>query len=175
MPMKIPKYSLYLILILAFLVRFIDLAHTPALNPDEAALGYNAYSLIQTGKDEHGISWPLHFKSFGDYKPGGYVYLTIPFIKLLGLNPLSVRLPNLILSLLTILFLYKLVLILYKSETLSLYSSIVLAISPWHIHFSRGAWESQTALSFIVIGSYYFFKSIKSSKFLPNFFLFVFF
>ncbi len=175
MPMKIPKYSLYLILILAFLVRFIDLAHTPALNPDEAALGYNAYSLIQTGKDEHGISWPLHFKSFGDYKPGGYVYLTIPFIKLLGLNPLSVRLPNLILSLLTILFLYKLVLILSKSETLSLYSSIVLAISPWHIHFSRGAWESQTALSFIVIGSYYFFKSIKSSKFLPNFFLFVFF
>jgi 4-amino-4-deoxy-L-arabinose transferase-like glycosyltransferase len=175
MPMKIPKYSLYLILILAFLVRFIDLAHTPALNPDEAALGYNAYSLIQTGKDEHGISWPLHFKSFGDYKPGGYVYLAIPFIKLLGLNPLSVRLPNLILSLLTILFLYKLVLLLSKSETLSLYSSIVLAISPWHIHFSRGAWESQTALSFIVIGSYYFFKSIKSSKFLPNFFLFVFF
>jgi len=168
------RLFLFLIFLISFLVRFVFWQKTPLLW-DEAALGYNAYSISQTLKDEYGKFLPLIFKSFGDYKPGGYVYLTIPFIKLLGLNPLSVRLPNLILSLLTILFLYKLVLILSKSETLSLYSSIVLAISPWHIHFSRGAWESQTALSFIVIGSYYFFKSIKSSKFLPNFFLFVFF
>ncbi|HNZ84317.1 MAG TPA: glycosyltransferase family 39 protein [Candidatus Woesebacteria bacterium] len=173
--MKIHKYLIYFILIVAFLVRFIGLDHTPALNPDEAALGYNAYSLIQTGKDEHGVSWPLHFKSFGDYKPGGYVYLAIPFVKIFGLTPLAVRLPNLILSLLTIFFLYKLILLISKSKNLSLYSSLVLAISPWHIHFSRGAWESQTALSLMVIGTYYFFKSIKSSKFLSNFFLFVFF
>jgi len=159
--MKIHKYLIYFILIVAFLVRFIGLDHTLALNPDEAALGYNAYSLIQTGKDEHGVSWPLHFKSFGDYKPGGYVYLAIPFVKIFGLTPLAVRLPNLILSLLTIFFLYKLILLISKSKNLSLYSSLVLAISSWHLHFSRGAWESQTPLSLMVLGTYYFFKSIK--------------
>lgn len=172
MLMKIlKKIILPLILIIAFFIRFIDLNNTPALNPDEAALGYNAYSLILTGKDEHGASWPLHFKSFGDYKPGGYVYLAIPFIKIFGLTPLAVRLPNLILSLLTILFLYKLVLLLTKNYLLSSLTAFVLAVSPWHIHFSRGAWESSAALSFIVIGIYFFFKSIKE-KFLLNFLLF---
>jgi len=172
--MKTHKTILVLILITAFLIRFININNTPALNPDEAALGYNAYSLIQTGKDEHGISWPLHFKSFGDYKPGGYVYLSLPFIKLLGLTPFAVRLPNLILSILTIYFLYKLVFIISKSDKLSLLSAAVLTFSPWHIHFSRGAWESSAALSFIVIGTYLFFKSIQS-KFIKNFTLFLLF
>ena len=172
MHMKIHKFLIIPILIIAFLLRFINLWSTPALNPDEAALGYNAYSLILTGKDEHGVSWPLHFKSFGDYKPGGYVYLAIPFVKLLGLTPLAVRLPNLILSLLTILILYKLVLLISKSNGLSLLSALVLTLSPWHIHFSRGAWESSAALAFITIGLYFFFKSVKE-KFLLNFFLFI--
>lgn len=173
--MKILKKTIFLaILVVAFLIRFIDLNRTPALNPDEAALGYNAYSLILTGKDEHGASWPLHFKSFGDYKPGGYVYLAIPFIKLFGLTPLTVRMPNLILSLLTILFLYKLVLLFTKNYLLSSLTAFVLAVSPWHIHFSRGAWESSTALSFIIIGTYFFFKSIQE-KFIKNFTLFTIF
>jgi 4-amino-4-deoxy-L-arabinose transferase-like glycosyltransferase len=172
--MKIHKYLLPLILVIAFFIRFINLGSTPALNPDEAALGYNAYSLILTGKDEHGVSWPLHFKSFGDYKPGGYVYLAIPFIQILGLSPMAVRLPNLIFSLLTIFFLYKLIFLISKKENLALLSATVLTFSPWHIHFSRGAWESQTALSFIIIGTYFFFKSIQS-KFFKNFFLFVIF
>lgn len=171
MPTKINKLPLIIILIFAFLIRFVGLSNTPALNPDEAALGYNAYSLLETGKDEHGASWPLHFKSFGDFKPGGYVYLALPFIKIFGLNVLSVRLPNLILSLLTILFLYKLIFILSKRNNLALLSAIILTISPWHIHFSRGAWESSAALSLIVIGTYFFFKSIKE-KFIINFSLF---
>ncbi len=172
MATKINKIPLIIILLIAFLIRFINLNTTPALNPDEAALGYNAYSLLETGKDEHGDPWPLHFKSFGDFKPGGYVYLALPFVKILGLTPLAVRLPNLILAVLTILFLYKLILLLSKSNALALLSSIVLCLSPWHIHFSRGAWESSAALSFIVIGTYFFFKSIKE-KFLLNFSIFV--
>ena len=145
------KTKLIIILVIATLLRFWNINSVPSLNPDEAALGYNAYSLIQTGRDEHGISWPLHFKSFSDYKPGGYVYLALPFIKVLGLTPLTVRLPNLILSVLTVYILYKLVFLLFKSETLALYSSLVLALSPWHIHFSRGAWESATSVFFILL------------------------
>ncbi len=170
--MKIHKILLAIVLVLAIIIRFYDIGSSPALNPDEAALGYNAYSLILTGKDEHGLSWPLHFKSFGDYKPGGYVYLAIPFIKVFGLTPLAVRLPNLILSIITILFLYKLVSLLSKSQVLALITSLVLSLSPWHIHFSRGAWESAAALAFIVIGTYFFFKSI-TEKFSLNFTLFV--
>ncbi len=158
------KIFLTLIILLSIIIRGIFIWNTPALNPDEAALGYNAYSLIQTGRDEHGNPWPLHFKSFGDYKPGGYVYLALPFIKILGLTPLAVRLPNLILSVLTILFLYKLILLLSNKSSLALLTALVLAINPWHIHFSRGAWESSAALFFIVFAVYAFYSYLIKNK-----------
>lgn len=158
------KYLLFSVLFLATILRGWNISSFPSLNPDEAALGYNAYSLLLTGKDEHRQAWPLHFKSFGDYKPGGYVYLTLPFIKVLGLNVLATRLPNLILSVLTVYLLYQLVLLLSKSKVLALYSSMVLAINPWHIHFSRGAWESSTALFFIIFGLFLFYSYILNLK-----------
>lgn len=163
--MKLIKSKLiYLILILAVFLRFFNINNVPSLNPDEAALGYNAYSLIQTGRDEHGAAWPLHFKSFGDYKPGGYVYLDIPFVYLFGLNPLAVRLPNLILSVLTIFVVYKLVHLLTSKTPLSLLSAFILTISPWHIHFSRGAWESSVALFFMTLGVYLFYLYVKKNQ-----------
>ena len=164
MPTKLHKYIIVIILFLAIFLRGYKIDSLPSLNPDEAALGYNAYSLLQTGKDEHGIPWPLHFQSFGDYKPGGYVYLDMPFIKLLGLTPLAVRLPNLILSVLTIYVLYLLVLLVSSNSVLALISSFVLAISPWHIHFSRGAWESSTALFFLLLGIYWLYIYIIKQK-----------
>jgi len=160
----IKKYLLPLILLLAILLRFSSINSLPSLNPDEAALGYNAYSLLKTGKDEHGASWPLHFKSFGDFKPGGYVYLDLPFTALLSLTPFATRLPNLILSILAILYLYKLVNLLTKKQDLGLLTALVLTLSPWHIHFSRGAWESSAALSFIIMGIYYFYLYLDSQK-----------
>jgi 4-amino-4-deoxy-L-arabinose transferase-like glycosyltransferase len=162
MAIKIPK--IWLIILIALLLRSWQIAKLPSLNPDEAALGYNAYSLIQTGLDEHGFSWPTHFKSFGDYKPGGYVYLALPFIKVLGLTPLAVRLPNLILSVLTIIILYKLIFLLTKDSKISNLASFVLAINPWHLQFSRGAWESSTALFFMLLGTYWFYSFLIKKK-----------
>lgn len=165
MPMPTHKKILLIsILLLAFFLRSYRLDSYPPINPDEAAIGYNAYSLLKTGKDEHGISWPLHFKSFGDYKPGGYFYLVLPFIKILGLNTLAIRLPNLILSVITIYYVFLLVNLLSRSSALALISAFVLCVNPWHIHFSRGGWESSAAFSFIVIGSYFYFQFIKSNR-----------
>lgn len=168
--MKQTKIFLLLILLLAAILRVYRIDTLPELNPDEAALGYNAYSLLETGKDEHGISYPLHFRSFGDYKPGGYVYLAMPFVKVLGLTPLAVRLPNIILSLATIYVIYLLVLLLSTSHPLALSSIFILSISPWHIHFSRGAWESSVALFFISLGTFLFYKFVYSSHY--KYFLF---
>src|SRR3990167_9117761 len=98
---------LIIIFLLGFILRiiFLDIA-PPGFNADEAALGYNAYSLIKTGKDEWGISFPLVFKSFSDYKPGLYVYMAIPFIAALGLNELAVRLPSVLLGAFSIILIY---------------------------------------------------------------------
>jgi len=153
-----------LILALAAFLRLYRLGDYPPLNADEAAIGYNALSLIQTGKDEHGNSWPIHFKSFGDFKPGGYFYIVLPFVKLLGLNEWAVRLPSALMATATIYLVYLLAKLLWRDEVLGLIWAFVLAISPWHLHFSRGGWESNSALFCITLGLYFFFLALKTKK-----------
>jgi len=159
---------LILIIILAGFLRLWRLTEFPAgLNADEAAIGYNAYSLILTGRDEHGASWPVHFKSFADYKPGGYFYIVLPFVKILGLNELAVRLPSVLLGTLAVLGIFLLVKELFESSNLALIAGFFLAVSPWHIHFSRGGWETNAASTFILFGVWLFLKSLKNSKLFP--------
>jgi len=148
------KLILILILIISFGFRIYRVGQYPPLLWDEASLGYNAYSILKTGKDEYGNTLPLIFKSFGDYKPGFYIYLSIPFIGALGLNQLAVRLPSVILGSLTPLVLYLLVKEVSKDERLSLISAGVLAVLPWHIHFSRGAWEVNVMTFLVTLGTY---------------------
>ena len=158
------KIFLILILLLAFALRFWKLDSYPALNADEAAIGYNAYSLIQTGLDEHGNAWPIHFQSFNDYKPGLYFYLALPFVKVMGLNEWAVRIPGAFLGVLTVLLIYLLTHELFKDKKLSLISALFLAISPWHLQFSRGGWEVNTATFFIVLGTWLFIKFVNGKK-----------
>jgi len=154
----ISKFLLILIIICTSFLRFCRLGEYPPLNVDEAAIGYNVWSLIQTGKDEHGDSWPLHFKSFGDYKPGGYFYIVLPFVKILGLDEWAVRLPSALMGIATVYLIYLLAKLLWQDEILGLIWAAVLTISPWHLHFSRGGWESNVANFFIVLGVFLFFK-----------------
>src|SRR5687768_12237216 len=90
-----PGYLLVVIMIVAAILRLWKLGSIPpGLTPDEASLGYNAYSILKTGRDEYGQLFPTVFKSFGDYKPGLYTYAVIPFVALFGLNEWTVRLPS---------------------------------------------------------------------------------
>lgn len=155
---------IFLILFLGFALRVSNVSSLPALNADEAALGYNAYSLIQTGKDEHGNAWPIHFQSFNDFKPGLYVYMLIPFIATLGLTELAVRLPSLILGTATIYLVYLLAERFMKDERYQLLSALLVAISPWHIHFSRGGWEVNVATFFITLGVLFFVNARQNQK-----------
>ncbi len=160
------KLFIFLIVIFALFLRVWKVAEYPAgLNADEAAIGYNAYSLIQTGKDEFGHSWPINFQSFNDFKPGLYFYLALPFVKLLGLNELAVRLPSAILGTLTVYLVYLLVKNLFQNRGFGLMAAFLLAISPWHLHFSRGGWESNVAVFFIVLGVYLFYLGLQKPKY----------
>jgi 4-amino-4-deoxy-L-arabinose transferase-like glycosyltransferase len=169
------KHKILLLVLLATIVaavlRLYHLGEIPALNADEAALGYNAYSLIKTGKDEHGNKWPLYFQSFNDYKPGLTVYLILPMVYFFGLSELSVRFLPALLGILTIPLLYLLAKELVReskknivTEYLPVVAAFILAVSPWHIHFSRGAWEVNIATFFMCAGSYFFLKIHENKK-----------
>ena len=158
---------LVIVLILASVLRFYDLANNPpGLTWDEASLGYNAYSLLLTGKDEYGNLLPLNLKSFGDYKPALYAYLDIPFVAVFGLNELAVRLPSAIFGVFGVFGVFLLVNELFKKRSLALLSSFFLAISPWHIQFSRPAFEANVALTFNIFAVYFFLKAIENKRLL---------
>ncbi|MDO8503278.1 MAG: glycosyltransferase family 39 protein [bacterium] len=163
--MKKNTKILMLIVVLATVLRFWHLTTLPALNADEAAIGYNAYSLLQTGRDEHGNPWPIHFQSFNDWKPGLYFYIVVPFVKILGLTELSVRLPGALLGVATVFLIWLLVRELFPSRRwLPEISALFLAISPWHLQFSRGGWEVNAATFFIVLGLWSFIRGLIFSR-----------
>ena len=154
------------ILILAAILRlaFLDI-HPAGLNADEAAIGYNAWSLIETGKDEHGVAWPLVFRSFDDYKPPLYFYIVLPFVKVMGLSVWSVRLPSALLGIASVFLIFLLTKRLFPDRKyLPGLSALVLATSPWHLQFSRGGWEVNVATFFILLSIIFFLKSFEKPK-----------
>jgi 4-amino-4-deoxy-L-arabinose transferase-like glycosyltransferase len=153
------KLILILIFVISFFLRIYKINETPPLLWDEAALGYNAYSILETGKDEYGKQFPLIFKSFGDYKPGFYVYLSLPFVKIFGLNEISVRLPSIILGSLIPILLYFLIINLDKNKhKLALIAAWISCFNPYNIHYSRGAWETNIITFQIILLFLLFFK-----------------
>lgn len=159
---------LILVIVVAAVFRLWNLNNVPPhLTPDEAALGYNAYSILKTGRDEHGVFLPIIFKSFGDFKPGLYVYTAIPFVATLGLNEWSVRLPSAIFGIAIVYLIYQISNILFlENKKTSLFISVVAATNPWLIYFSRGAWEVNLSLMLTLFGIYFFLMSLRKSKYL---------
>lgn len=165
--MKFLKANLILVLILllATILRFYNLGKTPpSLNWDETAHGYNAYSILKTARDEYGYKLPLYFRSFDDYKPPLYTYLVVPTVAIFGLNNFAVRFPSAFLGVFAVLFTYLMVLELFKNKKIALLAAFFLAISPWHLQFSRVAFETNSSIFFFVTGTWAFLKGIHAKS-----------
>lgn len=160
------KIILIFIIFLAATLRLYRLGSFPAtLYGDEQAFAYNAYSILMTGKDEYGISYPLQFRSFNDYKAPVPVYLLVPFIKIMGLNNFSVRFPIAIASVISVI-LSCLLAGLFLNRRSSLIVAFFMAVSPWHIHLSRGYFEATLSLAFFLAGIYLFLAAKDRLKYL---------
>lgn len=172
------KFILLAIVLIGLILRFYMLgANPPSLNWDEASTGYNAYSILKTGKDEYGTFLPLSIRSFDDYKPPLYTYLTVPSIAIFGLNDFAVRFPSAVLGTLTIIVLYFLVLELLsktakelnlekQKKGIALVSAFLFAVSPWSLQFSRAAYEGNIGLFFILLGFLFMLKGLTKYYFL---------
>jgi len=153
------------VFLLALFFRFFQITKVPlSLNWDEATFGYNAYSILKTGADEYGQKFPLSFKSIGDYKCPLYIYLMVPIIKLFGLNEFSVRFLPSFLGALTVPLLFMIVKELFKDKKIAFISSLILAISPWHLQFTRAGADVAVSSFFLILGIWLFLKSVNSAQ-----------
>lgn len=161
------KILLILVTILSLFLSIYKLNEVPpCLNADEISYGYNAYSIMQTGADEHGNFLPLRLQSFEDFKLPLYTYILIPFIKLFGTTDLAVRFPNIILACLFPILFYSILKKVFahdgiaassfttrpRNDTIALVGAFLVSFSPWIYLLSRQAHEGVLCAFLILLG-----------------------
>ncbi|KKU10072.1 MAG: hypothetical protein UX13_C0021G0002 [Candidatus Woesebacteria bacterium GW2011_GWB1_45_5] len=168
------KYLLIAIIVVASFLRLWKLSAVPvSLFGDELDVGYHAYSILKTGKDYYGNSWPIHFHSIAEWRTPLYLYSAVPTVAVFGVSPLGVRLPAAIFGILSVLVMYLLVkeLLSYgqppaKFHPRALLAAAVMAVNPWSLQYSRAGFEVTLLLLLLLSGLYFFFRSLKSGRWL---------
>lgn len=155
-----------LIMLLAIIERTWAWGQIPGgLNQDEAYAAYNAWSLLNEGIDANGDMFPIYFVAWGSGMNALETYLMMPFIRLFGLQTWVIRLPQLIVGLLTIPAVYGIVRILWDRRT-ALCAMLLIAIVPWHIMLCRWGLESNLAPGFVTLGLYFYLRGLERPRYL---------
>lgn len=130
------KWTLWLLLIAAFLVRTYNLSF-PFFTSDEARIAYRGYTLSSAGKDELGRNLPFIFNALDDYQLPAVSYTTAIGIKLFGKNDFGVKIPFIIISLAIIFIIFHTAKIFNPKKEYQILSAFIIAFSPGLIFLSR--------------------------------------
>lgn len=165
---KLSEYSYEImicsLLILGCLVRSIGIQAIPqGLNCDEASSGYEAFSILHDGIDRNGNSFPVFLEAWGSGQNALYTYLMIPFVKVLGLNLISTRLPMVLISCVS-LFVWYQMLLQIKGKKFAVIGLAFLAICPWHIMKSRWGLESNLFPDLVLWSVYFVMQYLLTQK-----------
>lgn len=167
------KIKNFIIILLLFLISLFAFTFKLGENPpgvyvDEAVTGYNAYSILKTGKDEYGKDFPAAFRFFGSYSPPLYVYLTTIPVYFLGLNEFSVRVVSAILGSLMVFVIY---LFLAKSnwfdKKIIPLVLLLFIITPWNFFYARIGYEIYLGFFLFSLGILFLWLGLKERAFLP--------
>lgn len=168
---KIHLTLLLLTMAITIFFRFSELGSiSTGLHADEASQAYNAFSILKTGKDMYGKSFPILFRANGSYQPPVYTYLTIIPTIFFGNSVFTARFISaffgVVLVFLTFMLLYYFG-VGKKEERIKqgLFAALTLSIAPWAVHFSRLAVEGKLVVSFIALGLITLLFSLKKKWF----------
>lgn len=155
------------VILLAIGLRFWKLGGIPiGVTHDEMGFIYNAYSIAKTGRNVLGEQLPI----FTWLNQGGFpflpvpIYLSVPVFWFLPLSATSGRLLPGVMGVLDVLLLYLLVKQILGNKNLACLSALFLAISPWHLHFSRSAYDPNYSLFFYLVGIVLFLHEARRKK-----------
>ena len=137
------KFLLLVVLITAVSIRIVRYGSMMGLNVDEAMGGGTAWCLLHYGVDYHLMKWPVYLIAWGSGMNVLYPLVSIPIIRLFGLNVLSYRFPMVFLSILSLFILYYALMKSFKKYPwFNLLFITVLYLNPWMIMANRWALES---------------------------------
>lgn len=157
--------SLIILFILFAFVLFFKVTEIPVpYNVDETASAYDALSLVKYHCDRFLYRFPVYFVNFGGGQNALYTYLISVFILIFGLNVLIVRLPAILLSLLSAYVFARTVRKEY-GNTASVISVFFFCILPFSIMHSRWGLESYLLFPMIIFSISALFQAVRSGKF----------
>lgn len=149
--------ALACIFLAALVVRTYRLDNIPVgMTDDEVRIVESAYSLWHTGRDLKGVAVPFSFVLNDFSFTPVSIYMTAPFVGLLGLSPLTARLPFALAGFGVVVLTYLTAKRLFKNSTIGLIAAFVLTWNVWAIQLSRMAYEAIFALLFYLWGTYIF-------------------
>jgi len=126
------------LIVFGALVQFAALrTNPPGFFLDESSIAYNALTISQTGRDEHGEDWPLFFRAFGEFKNPVYIYLLAGVFRLTGPGVVAARALSATLGLLTIALLGLLAFQITRERMTALLFSLFVLLTPWTFELSR--------------------------------------
>lgn len=147
------KITFIIIIAIGIAFRLYQINSLPAgFFIDEVAMAVDAKSLVENGTDQYGRAYPFGFEDLTDYKLPGYLYPAALGYKLFGNQLISIRLPAVLASLISIALIWYFTKTLFPSKReLPYYASAALALCYYHIQFGRIAYESMFASAFFLI------------------------
>jgi len=164
---KIEFIFLFVVIVLAIALRFYKLGLVPVgVTHDELGYIYNSYSIALTGKNV--FSEPFPFLTW--MVQGGFpflpvaVYFTVPIYWFFEISLTIARTPYALLGVLDVILVYLLVKKLFSDGKLAILSAFFVAISPWHLHFSRSAYDPNVSLFFYLLAIVLFFVEVQRKK-----------
>jgi len=147
------KLLLLLIILIGAFFRFYQLNNFPVqLNHDEITQLYDAISIAQTGRDIYGNFLPTMFVSINDFKPPFYTYITAVTYLIFGNHEVIIRLPSAFFGTILVLVIFYFTKNIFKNDKIAIFASIVTAVSPFEIFFSRKGFESGIGIFFVLLG-----------------------
>jgi 4-amino-4-deoxy-L-arabinose transferase-like glycosyltransferase len=113
----------------------------PGFFVDESSIAYNAYTISQHGVDEHGESWPLYFRAFGEHKNPIFIYLLASLYWVFGPSQFIARLLSALLVLAAALLLGALAAKVTRQHAVGMIVGASACLTPWLFELSRLVFE----------------------------------
>ena len=135
----------------------------PGFHQDEACVGYDAYSILKTGRDHHGHFLPLNEQAFNDYRRPLLTYSLIPLIEVLGLRVSTVRLGAALWGISDLVAITALAGLMLGWPGAAA-AAVFAAVSPWDMSFSRVAVQGGSAAATVSIATLFFWRWRKGRR-----------
>lgn len=139
---------------------------------DEMGMGYDAWCISKYGVDRYLKSFPLYLTNFGGGQSSLYCYICCIFVKFFGLSNLTMRIPAVIFSFLTVFYGAKIINLKYRENKTPVYIFVCLyIIFPYFTMSSRFGLDCNLMLGMSTVFLYYYILAIKNGKSLRLYFI----